>query len=76
MIAVAASEALRKSDQGNPYVVLSTAHPAKFPKIYEELGIEINFLPAALNGLFKKEESLHAFDADYNQIINFINLNN
>ena len=74
--AVAASEALRKSDQGNPYVVLSTAHPAKFPKIYEELGIEINFLPAALNGLFKKEESLHNFDADYNQIINFINLNN
>ena len=74
--AVAASEALRKSDQENPYVVLSTAHPAKFPKIYEELGIEINFLPAALNGLFKKEESLHTFDADYNQIINFINLNN
>jgi len=74
--AVAVAEALDKSDQGNPYVVLSTAHPAKFPKIYEELGIEINFLPAALKGLFQKEESLHTFDADYNQIINFINLNN
>jgi threonine synthase len=74
--AVAAAEALSKSNQGNPYVVLSTAHPAKFPKIYEELGIEINLLPSALSGLFEKEESLHTFDVDYNQIINFINLHN
>jgi threonine synthase len=74
--AVAAAEALSKSNQGNPYVVLSTAHPAKFPKIYEELGIEINLLPLALSGLFEKEESLHTFDVDYNQIINFINLHN
>ena len=74
--AVAAAEALSKSNQGNPYVVLSTAHPAKFPKIYEELGIEINLLPVALSGLFEKEESLHAFDVDYDQIINFINLHN
>ncbi|MDA9633993.1 threonine synthase [Pseudomonadota bacterium] len=74
--AVAAAEALSKSNQGNPYVVLSTAHPAKFPKIYEELGIEINLLPSALSGLFEKEESLHTFDVDYNQIINFINFHN
>ncbi|MDC0079527.1 threonine synthase [Pseudomonadota bacterium] len=74
--AVAAAEALIKSNQGNPYVVLSTAHPAKFPKIYEELGIEINLLPVALSGLFEKEESLHTFDVDYNQIINFIDLHN
>ena len=74
--AVAAAEALSKSNQGNPYVVISTAHPAKFPKIYEELGIEINLLPVALSGLFEKEESLHTFDVDYNQIINFINLHN
>ena len=74
--AVAAAEALSKSNQGNPYVVLSTAHPAKFPKIYEELGIEINLLPVALSGLFEKEERLHTFDVDYNQIIDFINLHN
>ena len=74
--AVAAAEALSKSNQGNPYVVLSTAHPAKFPKIYEELGIEINLLPVALSGLFEKEESLHTFDVDYNQIIDFIKLHN
>jgi len=74
--AVAAVEAFDKSDENNNYVVLSTAHPAKFPKIYEELDIEINSLPFALRDLFKKEEYLHSFDADYNQIANFINRNN
>ncbi len=74
--AVAAVEAFNKSDENNHYVVLSTAHPAKFPKIYEELDIEINSLPFALRDLFKKEEYLHSFDADYNQIANFINRNN
>jgi len=74
--AVAAVEAFDKSDENNHYVVLSTAHPAKFPKIYEELDIEINSLPFALRDLFKKEEYLHSFDADYNQIADFINRNN
>ena len=74
--AVAAVEAFNKSDENNHYVVLSTAHPAKFPKVYEELDIEINSLPFALRDLFKKEEHLHSFDADYNQIVNFINRNN
>lgn len=74
--AVAAVEAFNKSDENNHYVVLSTAHPAKFPKVYEELDIEINSLPFALRDLFKKEEHLHSFDADYNQIVNFINSNN
>ena len=74
--AVAVVEAFDKSDENNHYVVLSTAHPAKFPKIYEELDIEINSLPFALRDLFKKEEYLHSFDVDYNQIANFIIRNN
>ena len=74
--AVAAVEAIKKSDSSNHFVVLSTAHPAKFPKVYEELNIEINSLPAALSGLFKKEEHLHSFDSDYNQVTDFIKLNN
>ena len=74
--AVAAVEAIKKSDSSNHFVVLATAHPAKFPKVYEELNIEINSLPAALSGLFKKEEHLHSFDADYNQVTDFIKLNN
>tara|TARA_Y100001970_G_scaffold88897_1_gene112206 strand:- start:128 stop:1504 length:1377 start_codon:yes stop_codon:yes gene_type:complete len=74
--AVAAVEATRKSDSSNHFVVLSTAHPAKFPKVYEKLNIEINSLPTALSGLFKKEEHLHSFDADYDQVTDFIKLNN
>tara|TARA_B100000900_G_scaffold325601_1_gene285465 strand:+ start:115 stop:1491 length:1377 start_codon:yes stop_codon:yes gene_type:complete len=74
--AVAAVEAFKQSDQNNPYVLLSTAHPAKFPKVYKELGIEINALPLALRGLFEKEENLYTLDADYKKISNFINLNN
>ena len=74
--AVAAVEAIKKSDSNNHFVVLSTAHPAKFPKVYEELNIEINSLPAALSGLYKKEEHLYSFDADYNQVTDFIKLNN
>ncbi|MDB0010037.1 threonine synthase [Gammaproteobacteria bacterium] len=74
--AVAAVEAFNKSNQNDHYVVLSTAHPAKFPQVYEELNIEINSLPLALKGLFEKEEHLHTLDADYNQIVNFINRNN
>ena len=74
--AVAAIEAFNKSDENNHYVVLSTAHPAKFPKVYEELNIQIKSLPVALKGLFKKKEFLHSFDADYNQIVSFINHNN
>ena len=74
--AVAAVEAIKKSDSSNHFVVLSTAHPAKFPNVYEELNIEINSLPAAFSGLFKKEEHLHSFDADYNQVTDFIKLNN
>ena len=74
--AVAAIEAFNKSDENNHYVVLSTAHPAKFPKVYEELNIQIKSLPFALRGLFKKEEFLHSFDVDYNQIVSFINHNN
>ena len=74
--AVAAVQAFEQSDQNNHYVLLSTAHPAKFPKVYEELGIEINAMPLALRGLFEKEESLYNLDANYKKITNFINRTN
>ena len=74
--AVAAEEALKKSSDDNHYVILSTAHPAKFPKVYEELGINLTDIPEALNGLYAKDEYLHTFDANYDQIIDFINQNN
>ena len=74
--AVAAEEALKQSSDDNHYVILSTAHPAKFPKVYEDLGIDLTTIPEALNGLYAKDEYLHTFDANYDQIINFINQNN
>jgi len=74
--AVAAVEAFNKSNKNNHYVLLSTAHPAKFPKVYEKLNIKINSSPTSLKGLFKKDEYLHTLDSDYNKITNFIKLNN
>ena len=67
--AVAAEEALKQSSDDNHYVILSTAHPAKFPKVYDELGIDLTAIPEALNGLYAKNEYLHTFDANYDQII-------
>ena len=74
--AIAVDEAIKKSDENNHYIVLSTAHPAKFPKVYEELDIDISNIPKALMGLYEKPEKLHTFDAKYDQIINFIKQNN
>ena len=74
--AIALDEALNKSDENNHYIVLSTAHPAKFPKVYEELGINLSNIPKALTGLYEKPERLHTFDAKYDEIVNFIKQNN
>ena len=74
--ATAVDQANIKSDAKNPYVILSTAHPAKFPKVYKEIGIELKDAPKTLMGLYEKKEHLHAFDADYDQITNFIKKNN
>ena len=40
------------------------------------MGIELINVPGALMGLYDKKEHLYAFDADYDQIINFIKQNN
>ena len=74
--AIALDEALNKSDENNHYIVLSTAHPAKFPKVYEELGINLSNIPKALTGLYEKPERLHTFNAKYDEIVNFIKQNN
>jgi threonine synthase len=74
--AIALDEAVNKSDTNNHYIVLSTAHPAKFPKVYEELGINLSNIPKALTGLYEKPERLHTFDAKYDEIVNFIKQNN
>jgi threonine synthase len=52
------------------------AHPAKFPKVYEELQIKLSSLPKGLHDLEKKKEYLHTFNTNYNDIKDFIKLNN
>ena len=47
-------EAIKKSDKNTHYIVLSTAHPAKFPKVYEDLGMNLSNIPKALTGVYMK----------------------
>ena len=61
--AVAIREAIDKSSESNHYAVLATAHPAKFPNIYDDIGIEIKTNPVALEGLYEKQEQARAPDS-------------
>ena len=74
--AVAMQEAMESSSSDDHYVVLATAHPAKFPDIYEKLAIDLSDSPKALKGLYDKTEYLHHFDANYDQVISFIDSRN
>ncbi len=74
--AVAMQEAMEMSSNKDRYVVLATAHPAKFPDIYKKLTIDLSESPKALEDLYHKTEHLHHFDANYDQITSFINLRN
>ena len=74
--AVAMQDAIEASSSTDHYVVLATAHPAKFPDIYKKLLIELSETPKALKGLYDKTEHLHHFDANYDEITSFINSRN
>ena len=74
--AVAMQEAIQVSSGTDHYVVLATAHPAKFPDIYKKLAIKLSETPKALKGLYDKTEHLHHFDANYDEITSFIDSRN
>ena len=74
--AVAMQEAIEASSSTDHYVVLATAHPAKFPDIYKKLAIDLSETPKALKGLYDKTEHLHHFDANYDEITSFIDSRN
>ena len=63
-------------DSSNHYVLLATAHPAKFPKLYEELNIDMVDVPSSLMNLGDKEENLYRLNANYDELSNFIKINN
>ena len=59
-----------------PTLILSTAHPAKFPNSIQEAGISIKEMPKRLSDVYDKEEIFYEFLADKNAIFNFIASNN
>ena len=59
-----------------PTLILSTAHPAKFPNSIQEAGISIKEMPKRLSDVYDKEEISYEFLADKNAIFNFIASNN
>jgi threonine synthase len=65
----------RNDDPSIPVVVLSTAHPAKFPEaIKQAIGKEPN-MPAKLLELVQKPEKVVTMRKDLNQLKNFVRQN-
>lgn len=52
-LAVAAEKVLHPEKDGRAYVVLATAHPCKFPDVFEELGITVEE-PEQVKELYQK----------------------
>jgi threonine synthase len=64
-VAWAAMEKARASRAGAPpWVVLATAHPAKFPEVVEAATGAVVEPPAALRATFRRPEAMVSMDAD------------
>ena len=74
--AVALKVAIEESKANAHYIVLATAHPAKFPNIYDELNIELDNIPRVLMNLNLQKEYFHSFDANYDDLSKFIKSRN
>lgn len=62
-VGIAAAEACHKPDSAAPVVVLSTAHPAKFPAAVEEACGITPALPPHMDGLMEAEERYTVLDS-------------
>ena len=74
--AVALKVPIEKSKANEHFIVLATAHPAKFPNIYKELNIDLDNIPRALMNLNLQTEHFHSFDANYEDLSKFIKSRN
>jgi threonine synthase len=70
-VAAVAVKKLNK-DIDCPTLILSTAHPAKFPNSIEEAGILIDEIPKRLSEVFEKKEIVYEFPVNKNAIFDFI----
>ena len=57
-------------------IILSTAHPAKFPLVVKNAGLEVKDVPISLSEIFNKQEKIYNFPASKKQIFDFITKNN
>ena len=75
--AVAADAVMKFNNQlkGNT-LVLSTAHPAKFPDALQKSGITLEDIPQRLTEVINKKEHAKRFGISENEIFNYISNNN
>ena len=70
-VAFKAAQKLQGSVDG-PIIVLATAHPAKFPKTLETVGLTASNIPKSLSHVMDKQEFSFSCEADQTAIINYI----
>ena len=68
-------ESLKEELDGET-LILSTAHPAKFPKSIEEAGLKLNHIPKQLSQALNKEERYVTLPASKDDIFKYIIDNN
>ncbi len=69
----AAREYMASKDyEGEPVVVLATAHPAKFSEAVEKAGLKSKELPSFLSDLMTKQEKMVILENNLEDIKNFI----
>ena len=73
-----AAEALSHFDKtlNNKTVILSTAHPAKFPKIIDKAGLHLSDIPSRLSSVIDKEETATKLSVLDDSVFEFIKQNN
>ncbi len=63
-------------EDNHDYIILATAHPAKFPQLYAELNLDIGKVPRSLKHLSQLDENLHFIRGDYSALASYIHNNN
>ena len=74
-VASEAVERISENIQGKA-VILSTAHPAKFPEVIKNANLTLKDIPNSLSVIFDNEERAYNFPASKDLIFDFIIKNN
>jgi threonine synthase len=74
-VASEAVERISENIQGKA-VILSTAHPAKFPEVIKSANLTLEDIPNSLSVIFDNEERAYNFPASKDLIFDFIIKNN